>query len=79
VPEQVAMELGGWKTRSVFARCNVTSERDLAEAIERISGYVAERGAERPKVRPLRKEPAQNPHNSAADTETAGPAERASR
>jgi hypothetical protein len=58
VPEQVAMELGGWKTRSVFARCNVTSERDLAEAIERISGYVAERGAERPKARPLR-EPAQ--------------------
>ena len=66
MPEQVAMELGGWKTRSVFARCNVTSEHNLAEAIERISGYVAERGAERPKVRPLR-EPAQNPHNLPAE------------
>jgi integrase len=32
VPEQVAMELGGWRTRSVFARYNVTSERDLADA-----------------------------------------------
>ena len=53
------MELGGWKTRPVFARYNVTSERDLAETIERISGYVAERGAERPKIRPLR-EPAQS-------------------
>ena len=70
VPEQVAMELGGWRTRSVFARYNVTSESDLAEAVERISGYVAQRAAERPKVRPLHPEtgrsdhePAQNPHN----------------
>jgi len=67
VPEQVAMELGGWRTRSVFARYNVTSEADLAAAIERISGYVAERATEAPKVRPLRTEPAQNPHNPAAD------------
>jgi hypothetical protein len=34
VGEQVAMELGGWRTRSVFARYNVTSEADLAEAVE---------------------------------------------
>jgi len=25
------MDLGGWRTRSVLARYNVTSERDLAE------------------------------------------------
>ncbi len=37
VPEQVVMELGGWRTRSVFARYNVTSERDLADALERVS------------------------------------------
>ena len=74
VPEQVAMELGGWRTRSVFSRYNVTSERDLADAVERISGYVAERAAERPKVRPLHpesggsdREPAQNPHNPATE------------
>ena len=74
VPEQVAMELGGWRTRSVFSRYNVTSERDLADAVERISGYVAERAAERPKVRPLHpesggsdREPAQNPHNPAPE------------
>ena len=68
------MELGGWRTRSVFSRYNVTSERDLADAVERISGYVAERAAERPKVRPLHpesggsdREPAQNPHNPAPE------------
>ncbi len=53
VPEQVAMELGGWRTRSVFARYNVTSESDLADAVERVSRYVTERAAERPKVEPL--------------------------
>jgi integrase len=63
VPEQVVMELGGWRTRAVFARYNVTSERDLAEAIERVSGYVADRAAEAPKVRPLHGEPTQNRHN----------------
>jgi len=77
VPEQVAMELGGWRTRSVFSRYNVTSERDLADAVERISDYVAARGAERPKVRPLHpgpggsdREPAQNPHNPATEAPT---------
>lgn len=68
------MELGGWRTRSMFARYNVTSERDLADAVERVSRYVVERGAERPKVRPLHpeaggsdREPAQNPHNPPAE------------
>ena len=57
------MDLGGWRTRSVLARYNVTSERDLADALERVTRYVAERSAETPKVEPLRAEPAQNPRN----------------
>jgi integrase len=66
VPEQVVMELGGWRTRAVFGRYNITSERDLGEAIERVSGYLAERAADAPKIRPLHGEPAQNPHNRAS-------------
>src|SRR5262249_35717838 len=53
VPEQVVMELGGWRTRAVFGRYNITSERDLADAIERVSQYVADRAADVPKIRPL--------------------------
>jgi len=66
VPERVVMELGGWRTRSVLDRYNVTSEKDLGEALERTSRYVSERAAETPKVRPIR-EPAQNPHNPPAE------------
>jgi integrase len=66
VPEQVVMELGGWRTRAMFARYNVTSERDLGEAIERVSGYLAERTADAPKIRPLHGEPVQNRHNRAS-------------
>jgi integrase len=66
VPEQVVMELGGWRTRAVFARYNVTSERDLADAIARVSDYVADRAADAPKIRPIHGEPAQNPHNRAS-------------
>jgi integrase len=66
VPEQVVMDLGGWRTRSILARYNVTSERDLADALDRVSRYVAERAAEKPKVRPLREQP-QNSHNRASE------------
>jgi hypothetical protein len=35
VPEKVIMDLSGWKTRAMFDRYNITSRRDLVEALER--------------------------------------------
>ena len=59
------MELGGWRTRSMLCRYNVVSESDLANALDRVSHYVAERAQEAARIRPIHGEPAQNPHNRA--------------
>jgi integrase len=32
-PESVIMKIGGWKTRTVFERYNVTNNKDVAEAV----------------------------------------------
>ncbi len=41
VPERVVMDIGGWKTRSVFDRYNVVSERDLHDAARKLERYLA--------------------------------------
>ena len=38
VPERVAMQLTGHKTRAIFERYNITSPGDLREAARRLDG-----------------------------------------
>jgi integrase len=41
VPERVAMQLTGHKTRAVFERYNIVSQGDLRDAVQRLDAFVA--------------------------------------
>jgi integrase len=41
VPERVAMQLTGHKTRAIFERYNITSPADLRDAAQRLDQYAA--------------------------------------
>jgi integrase len=50
VPERVVMQIGGWKTQSVFDRYNIVSERDLVEAAVKLERHLAEVESDRAKA-----------------------------
>jgi integrase len=39
IPEKVAMQIGGWKTRSVFDRYSIVSPKDVAEAGRKLEAF----------------------------------------
>jgi hypothetical protein len=41
VPEDIAMQVGGWRSRSIFTRYNITSEADVVAAVKKVNLYNA--------------------------------------
>jgi hypothetical protein len=46
VPKRVAMAISGHKTRTIFDRSNITSEKNVREAVMRTEAYLTNQPAQ---------------------------------
>jgi len=54
VPRSIAMRISGHATETVFERYNIDTDKEIGDAREKVSGYVATLPGE-PRVQPLRR------------------------